>query len=147
MQIRSISRSNMLCNKVQPLGSPSGRAVTEGDWYYFLIKIFDFNQKGIRPSVPCHHIREYRYAYGAVEPLTGESCFLVMPLLQYCVYESVPAGIIQTISPGYHSDTISWLKSLISIRKASPNGAACFVIYKERNHKTSLIGTPCPSGN
>ncbi|MGN0538075.1 MAG: hypothetical protein ACI4M3_08885 [Acutalibacteraceae bacterium] len=24
-------------------------------------------------SVPCHHIREYRYAYGAVEPLTGET--------------------------------------------------------------------------
>ena len=38
-------------------------------------------EKGIRPSVPCHHIREYRYAYGAVEPLTGESCFLVM---SYC---------------------------------------------------------------
>ena len=38
-------------------------------------------EKGIRPSVPCHHIREYRYAYGAVEPLTGDSCFLVMP---YC---------------------------------------------------------------
>ena len=38
-------------------------------------------QNGIRPSVPCHHIREYRYAYGAVEPLTGESCFLIMP---YC---------------------------------------------------------------
>jgi putative transposase len=35
--------------------------------------------KGIRPNVPCHHIREYRYAYGAVEPLTGDSCFLVMP--------------------------------------------------------------------
>lgn len=35
--------------------------------------------KGTRPSVPCHHIREYRYAYGAVEPLTGESCFLVLP--------------------------------------------------------------------
>lgn len=34
---------------------------------------------GIRPSVPCHHIREYRYAYGAVEPLTGESFFLVLP--------------------------------------------------------------------
>ena len=34
---------------------------------------------GLRPSVPCHHIREYRYAYGAVEPLTGESFFLVMP--------------------------------------------------------------------
>ena len=38
-------------------------------------------EKGIRPSVPCHHIREYRYVYGAVEPLTGDSCFLIMP---YC---------------------------------------------------------------
>ncbi len=36
-------------------------------------------ESGVRPSVPCHHIREYRYVYGAVEPLTGESCFLVMP--------------------------------------------------------------------
>ena len=24
-------------------------------------------EKGIRPSVPCHHIREYRHAYGAME--------------------------------------------------------------------------------
>lgn len=38
-------------------------------------------RRGLRPSVPCHHIREYRYAYGAVEPQTGESFFLVMP---YC---------------------------------------------------------------
>ena len=38
-------------------------------------------EKGIRPSVPCHHIREYRYAYGAVEPVTGDSFFLIMP---YC---------------------------------------------------------------
>ena len=38
-------------------------------------------RKGMRPSVPCHHIREYRYAYGAVEPLTGESFFLIVP---YC---------------------------------------------------------------
>ena len=38
-------------------------------------------KKTIRPSVPCHHIREYRYAYGAVEPMTGDSFFLVMP---YC---------------------------------------------------------------
>ena len=35
--------------------------------------------KGIRPCVPCHHIREYRYAYGAVEPATGDSFFLVLP--------------------------------------------------------------------
>ena len=36
-------------------------------------------RKGIRPSVPCHHIREYRYAYGAVEPKTGDSFFLILP--------------------------------------------------------------------
>ena len=28
--------------------------------------------------MPCHHIREYRYVYGAVEPETGDSCFWVM---------------------------------------------------------------------
>jgi len=34
---------------------------------------------GIRPVVCCHHIREYRYAYGAVDPIDGESFFLIMP--------------------------------------------------------------------
>lgn len=34
---------------------------------------------GLRPVVPCHHIREYRYAYGAVDPIDGESFFLIMP--------------------------------------------------------------------
>ena len=34
---------------------------------------------GLRPTIPCHHIREYRYAFGAVEPLTGESAFLILP--------------------------------------------------------------------
>ncbi len=36
-------------------------------------------RKGTRPTVPCHHIREYRYAYGAIEPLCGDSFFLVLP--------------------------------------------------------------------
>ena len=36
-------------------------------------------RKGIRPTVPCHHIREYRYLYGAVSPLDGELFSLVMP--------------------------------------------------------------------
>lgn len=34
---------------------------------------------GLRPVIPCQHIREYRYAYGAVEPLTGDNFFLVLP--------------------------------------------------------------------
>ncbi len=36
-------------------------------------------EKGVRPVVPCHHIREYRYAYGSVDPLTGDSFFLILP--------------------------------------------------------------------
>jgi len=35
-------------------------------------------KKGVRPSVPCHHVREYRYAFGAVEPKTGGKFFRVM---------------------------------------------------------------------
>lgn len=37
-------------------------------------------RKGIRPHVPCHHIREYVYAYGAVSPLDGAFFSLVLPL-------------------------------------------------------------------
>lgn len=32
-----------------------------------------------RPTVPSHHIREYRYAFGAVSPQTGDHFFLVLP--------------------------------------------------------------------
>jgi putative transposase len=34
---------------------------------------------GGRPTVPCHHIREYRYAFGAVDPCSGDHFFYVMP--------------------------------------------------------------------
>ena len=34
---------------------------------------------GIRPVVCCHHVREYRYAYGAVDPIDGDNFFLIMP--------------------------------------------------------------------
>ena len=34
-------------------------------------------EKGIRPRVPCHRIREYRHVYGAVDPISGESCFFI----------------------------------------------------------------------
>lgn len=37
--------------------------------------------KGMRPEVPAHHIREMRYAYGAVAPKNGEHFFLELP---YC---------------------------------------------------------------
>ena len=33
----------------------------------------------IRPVVPCHMVREYIYAYGAVDPIDGERCFITAP--------------------------------------------------------------------
>ena len=57
---------------------------------------------GMRPTVPCHHIREYRYAYGAVEPLTGESFFLVMP---YCNIDCMNV-FLQKLSETYPDDSI-----------------------------------------
>lgn len=58
--------------------------------------------EGIRPSVPCHHIREYRYTYGAVEPMTGDGYFLVMP---YC--NTVCMNIfLKQLSERYSEDII-----------------------------------------
>ena len=58
--------------------------------------------KGDRPSVPCHHVREYRYVYGAVEPLTGESSFLIMP---YC--NTVCMNLfLEALSKKYSDDMI-----------------------------------------
>ena len=59
-------------------------------------------EKGTRPSVPCHHIREYRYAYGAVEPMTGDSCFLVMP---YCNSDCMNV-FLEVLSKQYPDDLI-----------------------------------------
>ena len=59
-------------------------------------------ERGSRPSVPCHHIREYRYAYGSVEPLTGESYFLIMP---YCNTECMNV-FLKGLSEQYSEDMI-----------------------------------------
>ena len=34
---------------------------------------------GVRPVVYRHHIREYEYTYGAVDPVNGDKFFLVLP--------------------------------------------------------------------
>ena len=58
--------------------------------------------KGSRPHVPCHHIREYRYAYGAVEPQCGENFFLVMP---YCNTDCMNV-FLRELSAAYPDDDI-----------------------------------------
>lgn len=58
--------------------------------------------KHIRPTVPCHHIREYRYAYGAVSPVDGEAFFLVMP---YCNTDCMNV-FLRELSAAYPNDYI-----------------------------------------
>lgn len=59
-------------------------------------------RKGRRPSVPCHHIREYRHVYGAVEPLSGESFFLIMPLCNTTCMNL----FLAELSKSYPNDTL-----------------------------------------
>lgn len=58
--------------------------------------------RGIRPTVPCHHIREFRYTYGAVEPQTGESFFLILP---YCNTDCMNI-FLHKLSEAYADDYI-----------------------------------------
>jgi transposase len=37
---------------------------------------------GMRPSIACHFVREYVYAYGAVCPKDGSADFLILPGMQ-----------------------------------------------------------------
>lgn len=58
--------------------------------------------KSIRPRVPCHHIREYRYAFGAVDPMSGDHSFLVKPSCNTeCMNE-----FLQQLSKKYPEDQI-----------------------------------------
>jgi putative transposase len=99
---------------------------------------------GTRPIVPCHHIREYRYAYGAVEPVTGDSFFLVMP---YCDTLSMNE-FLRGLSDEYPEDKIilvcdgaSWHKSkslevpenirIVILPPASPEMNPIEYIWKE----------------
>lgn len=49
-----------------------------------------------------NHIKEYRYAYGAVEPIIGENFFLIMP---YCNADCMNV-FLKEISKAYKDDMI-----------------------------------------
>ncbi len=68
-------------------------------------------QKGFRPSVPCHHIREFRYINGAVEPLTGEGFFLVM---SYCNTDCMNF-FLEELSKVFPRDMIILVTDIVNI--------------------------------
>lgn len=59
-------------------------------------------EKGYRPSVPCHHIREYIYAYGAVDSINGDNFFLVLPKCNTICMNL----FLQKLSEAYPDDVI-----------------------------------------
>jgi putative transposase len=65
---------------------------------------------GVRPTVPCHHVREYRYAFGAVEPATGDDFFLIS---SHC--DTVSMGVfLRELSAEFAGDYI-----LLGVDRAS----------------------------
>jgi hypothetical protein len=58
--------------------------------------------KGFHSCVLCHHIWKYRYAYGAVEPQTGKSFFLVLP---HCITDCMNV-FLQELSKAYPNSFI-----------------------------------------
>ena len=86
---------------------------------------------GLRPVVPSHHIREYRCAYGAVEPLTGDSFFLVLPYTN-TIYMDI---FLQGLSDEYKDNLI-----LLACDKAAWHTGSCPKPVKQPSQPT--IQTP-----
>ena len=92
-------------------------------------------KKGIRPSTPCHHIREYRYAFGAVDPINGDSFFLIMPKC-----DTICTNIfLENLSKQFPDDNIllvcdgaAWHKA----KKLNPNLSIIQVIKSQKSKKS-----------
>lgn len=55
-----------------------------------------------RPLIPGQHIREYRYTYGAVDPIDGENFFIIAP---YCNSNWMNV-FLSELSKAYENDHI-----------------------------------------
>ncbi len=70
--------------------------------------------KGVRPTVYRHHIREYEYAYGAVDPISGDSFFLIMPYCNTVCMNAFLRELSKAFSKDYillATDNAIWHKS------------------------------------
>ena len=68
----------------------------------------------IRPTVPCHRVREYVYAFGAVEPITGKGCYIIAPNCNTAWTNEFLRVLSETYINDYllvPTDNASWHKS------------------------------------
>ena len=71
-------------------------------------------RKGIRPVVPCHRIREYVYAFGAISPLDGRMFSLVLPRCDTACMNYFLEGLSREYPNDYIllvADNAAWHKS------------------------------------
>jgi putative transposase len=73
----------------------------------------------MRPVIAGQHVREYRYAFGAVDPRDGESFFMIMPKCN----TDCTALFLQQLSEAYPDDYI-----LLVMDNASWHGAKALVV-------------------
>ena len=74
---------------------------------------------GIRPIVPCHRVREYMYAFGAIDPMNGDSSFIVAPK---CNTDWTNA-FLQVVSKEYANDYL-----LICLDRTSWHNSKALII-------------------
>ena len=70
--------------------------------------------EGVRPVVPCHRVREYMYAFGAIEPLTGDKFFIISPKCNTAWTSEFLRLLSEKYSKDYlliATDCASWHKS------------------------------------
>lgn len=69
---------------------------------------------GVRPAVPCHRVREYVYAFGAVDPIYGDRCFIIGPKCNTAWTNEFLRVLSDTFKDDYLllcTDNASWHKS------------------------------------
>ena len=105
----------------------------------FFIPDTSVRNRAIQPQTELPRRSAYLHPHSTVvSHEIRQSCGVVFLLYESFFALSTATYEIRCFILG-SSDTYFLINILILIRKASPEGAACFVIYKERNHKTSLI--------
>ena len=69
---------------------------------------------GVRPTVPCHRVREFVYAYGAIDPIDGAKCFITAPKCNTDWTNAFPAELSEQFPDDYIlllGDRAGWHKS------------------------------------
>jgi hypothetical protein len=69
---------------------------------------------GVRPIVASHRVREYVYAFGAVDPIEGDSCYIIAPKCNTAWTSEFLKVLSKTYRNDYllvPTDNASWHKS------------------------------------